>query len=119
MRALFESMEWWRLRPDLAGDLVTGVTAGNPAQVAAAITDDRRSAVIYFPNTTRFGLNLSKLAGTQLRGRWFDPVSGQYREMEEAALAAAGADSAGTPGLNAAGDEDWILLLHAVHQAGA
>ena len=115
---LFRSVPWWTLVPDADGtfltagqgeDVTTGTQEGGFADVlesdraTAAIADDGSLAVVYVPTARTITLDVSRLADG-VRAVWVDPVSG---ERQDAALA----ETFTTPGENAGGDEDWVLLL--------
>jgi hypothetical protein len=69
--------------------------------------------VAYVPPTgserRRFVLDLSDLPAPG-RARWFDPVGGTYLDDRELP-ARAGEVTFEVPGRNAAGDDDWVLLV--------
>ena len=115
---LFRSFDWWTLVPDAdstfliggQGEAVTtGTQEGGFADVlesdwaTAAIADDGSLAVVYVPTARTITLDLSRLA-PGVRAAWVDPVSGDR-------LDTALAESLTTPGENAGGDEDWLLVI--------
>jgi hypothetical protein len=113
LHTLFEQLPWWRLVPDTGAF----VTAGRGSEV----TDDRRLdvldndyvtaarsadgslAVAYLPAAHTITIDRSTLA-PGARAAWIDPVSGVRRAVPMA-------DTYATPGPNAAGDDDWLLLM--------
>jgi hypothetical protein len=107
VRTLFESVPWWRLVPDVNGELLTegvGTDGQDDFAVAARTTDDAK-AVVYLPTPRPVRLDLSRLRGT-VTARWYDPTTGESRD--------AATDSArrfSPPEKNAAGDGDWALVL--------
>lgn len=115
---LFDSIEWWRLVPDARGaflvsgrgaDVTTGTENGGFADVlesdraTAAISPDGTLAVVYVPTARTIGIDRSRLAAS-VSAWWVDPTTGSRRE-------AAISDRFTTPGTNAAGAADWILLF--------
>jgi hypothetical protein len=114
LRGLFSTLRWWELVPDTGNELVTGgrgtaVTTDEPRDVleddyaTAARTPDGRLAVVYLPTGRRISVNRSAMAaGT--RAEWVDPASGRRRPVPMSATFT-------TPGRNAAGDGDWLLVL--------
>jgi Protein of unknown function (DUF4038)/Putative collagen-binding domain of a collagenase len=114
LRNLFLTLRWWELEPDTANRLVTGgrgtqLTTDEPRDVlendyvTAARTPDGRLAVIYLPTARTISVSPAAMAaGT--RATWVDPTSGARRPVPLAA-------SFTTPGRNAAGGGDWLLLL--------
>jgi hypothetical protein len=94
---LFDSIHWWKLRPD------QGLLATQPGDadvfrfVAAARAEDGSAAVIYAPAGGELALSPAALKFT--RAEWFHPRTGT-RKL--AALAAT---------LTCPSTEDWVLLL--------
>jgi hypothetical protein len=75
---LFRSRAWFRLEPDLTGDvLVTGT--GNGA--AAARTADGETLLIYLPTARAFSVDLDQLSGSQARAWWFNPQTGSSVDL--------------------------------------
>ena len=116
LRTLFSTLAWWQLVPDTGSELVT---AGRGTElttdeamdvlendyVTAARTPDGRLAVTYLPTQHTISVNPSAMAaGTQ--AAWIDPTSGRRDPVPMSATFT-------TPGLNAEGDNDWLLLLTA------
>jgi len=116
--SLFRSVDWWRLVPDVDGtflvsgrgdDTTTGTLEGGFADVlesnraTAAITGDGSLAAVYVPTSRTIGLDLGRLAAGA-RAQWCDPVSGRCKDASLTARMR-------TPGSNAGGDQDWLLLV--------
>ena len=114
LRKLFSTLRWWELVPDTGKRLVTGgrgteLTTDEPKDVlendyvTAARTPDGRLAVVYLPARHTISVDRSAMAaGT--RAAWVDPTSGRRRPVPMTA-------SLTTPGRNAAGGDDWLLVL--------
>lgn len=115
---VFRSVPWWTLVPDADGtfltggqgeDVTTGTQEGGFADVlesdlaTAAISADGSLAVVYVPTARTITLDVSRLA-PGVRAVWVDPVTGERQDTELA-------ESLTTPGENADGDEDWLLVL--------
>jgi hypothetical protein len=114
LRSLFERLPWWRLVPDTGGRLVVGgrgssvgmsqpVDVLNNDHVTAARTPDGHIAVVYVPTQRTVTVDLQAIPRGS-RAAWIDPVSG-------ARTATPVTSSLTTPGENAGGDSDWLLLL--------
>lgn len=114
IRRLASTGPWWELVPDRA--LITwgwGTPLANDSEAdvldndfaTAARSTDGRRAVLYVPTARTMGLDLSRMR-SGARGSWIDPTTGRSRAMSLSATVT-------TPGPNAAGDQDWILLLTA------
>jgi Protein of unknown function (DUF4038)/Putative collagen-binding domain of a collagenase len=114
LRNLFSGLPWWQLVPDRKNELVTGgrgteLMSDRPMDVlendyvTAAQTPDGHVAVIYIPTRRTILVNRASLpTGTQ--ATWIDPASGTTRAVSMS-------ETFTTPGANADGDTDWLLLL--------
>lgn len=116
LRDLFASLEWWRLVPDVDSRLVTDgrgtrITSDDPMDVldndyaTAAATPDGTLAVVYVPTARTITVDLSSLAAAP-EATWIDPSTGAARTVEAGSTYT-------TPGSNADGDEDWLLVIRA------
>lgn len=114
LRRLVSSLPWWQLVPDTANQLVTGgrgtlLTSDAPMDVldndyvTAAVTPNKRLGVIYVPTARTISINRAALPA-RCRAVWVDPTSGRSRPAPMASTFT-------TPGTNAGGDTDWLLLL--------
>jgi hypothetical protein len=117
LRDLVASLEWWRLVPDVAERFVaadgrgTRILSDEPMDVldndyvTAAFDPDGSFGVVYVPTRRTITLDLG-LLGDSPEATWIDPSTGTGRS--------AGTGPAfTTPGRNADGDEDWLLVLRA------
>ena len=118
LRTLFSTLAWWQLVPDTTNQLVTAgrgtELTTNEAKdamtdvldndyVTAARTPDGHLAVIYLPTQRTISVNTSAMAaGT--RAAWIDPTSGRRDPIPMSGTFT-------TPGSNAEGDNDWLLVL--------
>ncbi|WP_402467088.1 apiosidase-like domain-containing protein [Isoptericola aurantiacus] len=115
IRDVVASLPWWTLVPD-SGDLLTGGIGGNPDAsdqletdlATAAVSPDGDLALVYVPTDRTITLDVDRLA--EGAGAWWvDPTTGEATSTNPAATMT-------TPGANAGGDHDWLLVLgtHAV-----
>ena len=115
----FHAIQWWRLQPVLDGASYSAfVTSGQGAwntdtYVPCAKASANDLAVCYFtPNGS--GAKSITIAVSALSGiftaKWQDPTSGSYTTIGTG-LSNSGTRVFTTPGNNAAGDNDWALLL--------
>jgi hypothetical protein len=118
LRNLVSELPWWQLEPDKEHTLVTGgrgteLTADIPMDVldndyaTAAKTPDGSVAIIYLPTSRMISVNRAVLPADS-RAVWIDPTSGQSQPIHLMPQLT-------TPGNNAGGDSDWILLLLSAH----
>jgi len=117
---LFAPLQWFRLVPDQTHKIVTagyGTFAPN-ANVASsdyvttASTPDGRLAVSYLPAGGTIVVDMARFAG-RVRARWYDPAKGKYQPVRGTPFRNAGKVRLRTPGKNADGDADWVLVLSA------
>jgi hypothetical protein len=113
MHALTANLRWWTLEPDLTNEvLVRGqLNKGNWDHASLAWSHDGKLALVYLPTVREIELDLTKLA-RPLRARWYDPTSGKSSTATDV-VAAVKSQTFKPPGVNAAGDTDWVLLLEA------
>lgn len=118
LKRLFEGIAWWTLVPDRDSRLLVDGRGAAPSRgtqsggfpdvlessyATAAASRDGKLAVVYVPTSRAVRLDVGRLAGN-LRMFWVDPASGARLPVDP------GDGTYRTPGLNAAGDEDWLLV---------
>ncbi|MFC8597451.1 DUF4038 domain-containing protein [Isoptericola sp. NPDC057191] len=118
LHELVASLAWWRLVPDDAlivqgagEEVTTGTQNGGFADVlesdhaTAAISPDGDLALVYVPTARTVVLDTTRFArGAQ--ARWVDPASGRSTRVPLTTRMT-------TPGPNAEGDGDWLLVVEA------
>jgi hypothetical protein len=115
---LFGPLRWYDLVPDQTHKLVTagygefdsGADAEAANYVTTAATTDGKLAVSYLPAGGTITVDMSKLS-RPVRARWFDPTSGTFTTATGSPFSTSGSVQFTTPGPNAAGDPDWVLVL--------
>jgi len=112
VNALFGSRRWYDLVPDQAHALVTdGLgTYGTLDYLTAARTPDGKLGLAYLPSSRTVTVDLSQLSGS-VSARWYDPTNGTYAAIDGSPFANTGSRQFTPPGDNAAGDDDWVLVL--------
>lgn len=115
LNTFVRSIAWWTLVPDGLGGIGTLVTAGAGAidtdSYVAAAADPAGTLLVAYLGPGHEGevaIEVSRMRGPA-SGRWFDPTSGGYQAI--GTLPNSGTRSFVPPGLNAAGDLDWVLIL--------
>jgi Protein of unknown function (DUF4038)/Putative collagen-binding domain of a collagenase len=106
---LFTELDWWRLEPD-ASLLTVGQGKGEDLAAAARMADGG-AALIYLPSPRPITVNLGRLSSPRIEASWFDPSTGQRLAIKDVPSGAGGAQNFTPPGMNAAGDGDWLLIL--------
>lgn len=81
----------------------------------AARTSDGSYAVVYMPTARTITMNMARLRGPAA-AEWFDPTNGIFQVVAGAPFPNEGTRQFTPPGKNAAGDDDWVLLLRASDQ---
>jgi uncharacterized protein DUF4038/collagenase-like protein with putative collagen-binding domain len=113
LRALFETMPWWTLEPDIGNRLMKAGHQSGVSRAVAARSADRSIAVIYLPTIRSLTLDLRELAGPDVSMRWYDPANGQYTDIVASDL-----ESQKTQTVtirpranNGSGSGDWVLIV--------
>lgn len=109
--ALFTSRNWIRLVPDYGTrTFMTNGWGAAPDFNFAALATDRAFGIAYLSSApSGVTIDLGKLAGPDVRCRWYDPTNGAYREI--GTLPASGFRAFSPPANNAGGFSDWVLLM--------
>jgi hypothetical protein len=119
MGQIFQSIAWWKLVPSELSSMRRLVTSASGSQsglpgnyVAAAQASDGSLLLAYVPPTGQgsqsLTVDLRSMAGTA-RARWWDPTSGNFTAIGN--FSNAGTQTLSTPGANASGANDWLLVL--------
>jgi hypothetical protein len=103
LKQFFDSIEWWKLRPDRLLMAEDPPDPGFRNYPMPACSEDNRFAVIYLPGNPKGKLNLSKFA-TQVSATWIDPRTGERRGSTQ--WKPSPSVEWQTPG-----EGDWLLLL--------
>jgi hypothetical protein len=137
MKDLFVTRKWYDLVPDqdrtvmIAGYDASSCIVGaasirlesaqrlrNYAFIAsntcatAARTSDGSLVIAYLPTLRTVTIDMSRLAGATT-ARWYDPTSGDYKNVKGSPFVNWGRRQFQPPGTNSAGDGDWVLVLEA------
>lgn len=118
VKALFEPRAWYELVPDQAHKVVTAGygtfastgSVGANDYVTAARTPSGKLVMAYVPSARTVTVDMSQLSGPAT-ARWYDPVVGTFTSIVGSPFAHTGLSAFTTPGTNAGGDEDWVLIL--------
>jgi hypothetical protein len=102
------SIEWWRLRPDSEAGFLTDGIEGGQERAVASVADDDSWGIVYVPTDRTITLDLTRLHANQVRLDWYDASTGEVRWTTT--VASSRSTMIQTPGDNAAGDGDWVLI---------
>ncbi|HEY6005002.1 MAG TPA: DUF4038 domain-containing protein [Anaeromyxobacter sp.] len=120
---LFATLPWWDLLPSGTGTgfagktLVTsgGGTNGGLDWVTSAVTSTGSHLLAYVPTTGGTGSRTLTIDMTAMKGSaqasWWDPASGAKTAI--GTFPNTGTQAFTSPGANAGGQNDWVLLLDA------
>ena len=110
--ALFGSRAWQTLVPDYLHQLVTAGygNTNSTTYVPAARSSDGSMAAAYLPGGGTITVDMSRLSGTAT-ARWSDPAAGTFTSVAGSPFANTGSRNFTTPGANASGNVDWVLVL--------
>jgi len=111
---LMASRAWWLLVPDTGFTFLTnGGSYSGAAFASAAQASDGSCGAIYVPTNESLTVALSGFT-RRVGAFWMDPTSGSVQSAVNGTLGTSGSHTfAATPGTNAAGDNDWVLLFEA------
>jgi hypothetical protein len=112
---LFASRDWTSLVPDYGHKFVTagyGTLSPVTMDYVGAAINSGSFGMAYCPKTTNITVNLARFSG-KAKARWYDPTNGRFRPVPGSPFPNTGSQRFATPGLNQAGDSDWVLVLEA------
>ncbi|MBI5586242.1 MAG: glycoside hydrolase family 140 protein, partial [Deltaproteobacteria bacterium] len=103
---LFTSRAWQLLTPDFSHTVLTAGygTWGSTDYVTAARASDGQTLIAYLPTSRAVTVDLTKIAGTQVQGWWYNPANGSAT-----AIGTYGTTGSRTFTPPAAGD--WVLVV--------
>ncbi len=108
---VFTTRNWTQLVPDY--DTRTFMTNGwgaDPDFNFAALAADRSFGIAYLSSApSGLTIDLGRLAGPNVRCRWYDPVNAAYQEI--GTFAASGSRAFNPVGNNVGGFSDWVLVM--------
>jgi len=114
----FSTRAWYRLVPDLDGTVMTRGAGDGVDYATTARASDGSLVIAYLPSGRTVSIDMGRLAGP-VTARWFDPTNGRYTAIAGSALANRGNRDFATPGNNAIGHGDWVLVLETGRPGGA
>jgi len=116
LRSLFASLPWYRLVPEADHAVVVEGYGAGTATVLTATTADRRLSVVYLPSTGSASRALTIALGafaSPVRARWYNPTNGRAFEVTGSPFENRATRRFLSPGDNASGADDWVLILDA------
>ncbi|HVO79758.1 MAG TPA: DUF4038 domain-containing protein [Terriglobales bacterium] len=121
LNSLLKSIKGYNLVPDQNHTVVTagygtfdngqdGNCINSNDYVATSYLSDGTAAVSYLPQSTTVTVDMSKF-NAAVTARWYDPAAGSFTAISGSPFANSGAQDFSSPGSNADGDPDWVLVL--------
>jgi hypothetical protein len=113
---LFIHLPWQQLVPENNHAIVAEGFGGDTTTALTAWTADGKLSVTYIPSTGTDRRELRIALGRfakPVTARWYNPINGQFVEVEGSPYANRGAHRLRTPGDNGTGANDWALILDA------
>jgi hypothetical protein len=115
---LFHGRPWYRLVPDQDHKVVTAgygtfSSSGNVESsnyVTTSATPDGRLAFSYLPAGGTVTIDMRRFPG-RVQAQWYDPSKGTYSAVSGSPFPNTKAVELTSPGNNADGDPDWVLVL--------
>ena len=108
---LMTALPWWELRPDRENRLLLDGLGPKEDRALAAMTADRSLALLYAPSRRSLTVDAGRFAGSTIEALWYDPADGTTFAVDGAPFETEGEVRLDTPGDNAGGFEDWVLIL--------
>jgi hypothetical protein len=113
--SLLEAYAWAKLLPDKSNTfLISGIQTAKTRAVGA-LAKDGSFGILYMPSARRVTVNLSRLAGPNVRIQWYDPSNGHLSVIADSPFQASGVHAFEPAASNASGYSDWVLLFESIN----
>ena len=108
---LFTSIAWQTLVPDFAHTTVTAGYGSGTTTVTTGRASDGSFVMSYLPAVRGVTVNMTRLTGSSVVARWYDPSNGVYTTVAGSPFPNTGTRVFTPTGNNSSGASDWVLLL--------
>jgi hypothetical protein len=98
VKALFTAYKWHLLEPKTGMQLVTSGLGSGTERICSAIASDATFAMIWKPSSGTVTVNLSALAPSPIRARYYDTTTGSYTTVSGSPFPNSGTRSFAWPG---------------------
>ncbi len=109
---LFAPRDWSSLVPDQNNEVLVAGQGSYGSDDYAVLAASSALAIAYLPTVRSITVSLDAFSGP-VDGSWFDPSAGTTRPVEGSPFSPGSPLEVRSPGQNAEGDSDWVLLLEA------
>jgi len=112
-KLLVDVIPWWTFIPDMNNKFLvcqSGIR-GTGDYAVAAVSSDRKFAVVYIPVRNEMQLNLDELAEGKIKANWYDPCSGKTKLTEVFPENSKGMINLFSPAKNSSGKSDFVLVI--------
>jgi hypothetical protein len=107
--SLVSSIGARNLEPDQSDAVITAGMDSGANYASTGVTADKSLSVTYVPTARSLTVNLGWFGGPVTLS-WFDPTSGNFTTISGSPFANTGTRSITTPGANADGAGDWVIV---------
>jgi hypothetical protein len=109
--ALFMARAWWKLIPDTANRMLTAGQSSDPTRRSASLASDGTWGLVYIPGSAAGSVTIDRsVFADRIVASWYDPTNAVLSPVSGSPFTNTGSFTVSTPGNNAAGDGDWVLL---------
>jgi hypothetical protein len=122
--ALLVSLPWWNLIPDQQHQVViAGYGTYRPNSTSLSTADycttawipDGSAGLSYCPTKANLRVAMDRFKSA-VNVRWFDPTNGTFVVVDGSPFQNRGSRNFSTPGFNADGSYDWVLVIESVSE---
>jgi len=112
LNKFFAARQWQDLVPDWGFTFLTnGASYSNGTYASAAVASDGTWGAIYVPTSESLTVNMASFSKS-VTAYWVDPTNAAQTTVSGSPFANSGSHTfSATPGNNALGDHDWVLLF--------
>jgi hypothetical protein len=111
LKNLFTSVAWHTLVPDFTHTTVTAGYGTGITTVTTSRASNGSFVMSYLPSLNRVTVNMTRLTGSSVVARWYDPSNGVYTTVAGSPFPNTGSRVFTPTGNNSSGASDWVLVL--------
>jgi hypothetical protein len=111
VKNLFFSVAWQNLVPDFTHTVVTAGYGSGTTTVTTGRASDGSFVISYLPAVSGVTVDMTRLTGSSVAARWYDPTNGTYSTVSGSPFPNTGTHVFTPTGNNSSGASDWVLIL--------